>query len=41
MEIKTERSENNNPKNAPVFAFSYAEAGKGTEAEGRRRACPA
>jgi hypothetical protein len=31
MEIKTERPENNNSKKAPFFAFSYAEAGKGTE----------
>ena len=36
MQIKNERSENNNLKKAPVFAFGYAVARKGTEAEGRR-----
>jgi len=35
MKIKTTRSENNNTKKALVFVFGYAEARKGTEAEGR------
>ncbi len=37
MTIKTTTFENNNPKKAPVFAFGYAEAGKGTEAEGSKK----
>jgi len=37
MTIKTTTFENNNPKKAAVFAFGYAEAGKGTEAEGSKK----
>jgi len=37
MIIKPTISENNNPKKAPVFAFGYDEAGKGTEAEGSKK----